>query len=543
MIGGSTFWMTQRWSNVRATVADPWRLASLLGLVAVLALAPRLALDSGFTYDEQVHVNYGDLILAWYRSGFEDQRALDFRNLYLYGGLFDLPAQWLISQGWTAWGPYETRHVLTALVAVLGAVGTWLAAARIGGSRAGFLAALTLLLTPAWIGHGMFNPKDIPFGAAVAFVAYACVSISMRATPLRWSDALRGALAYGAALGVRSGGMFLGAFLLLAIFGRLALDAHATGWQGLGRKTLVTLARVVAVLPIAYLLMLSAWPWAQVAPFERPFEAASIAAHFDWGGHMRFNGRTVTTSDLPLSYLPVWFAVTLPEIYAFALLCGITCLCFVRRISTLLRPQALALACLLSIIIVPYLGVIIKRPTVYDAHRHFLFFLPAMAVLAGVALGAAFEQVRLPRVLRLAGVGVFGALALLVLFDITRIHPYEYVYFNRLYGGLPAANGNFETDYWGASFREGFEWVVHNVPQTSKKPVKVAVCNASPGQWQVEYLRERWGVTKKYVVVKGEQKPHKIYLGFTRGDCHKRDGEVLHVVERMGVPLLYVLRR
>ena len=33
-----------------------------------------------------------------------------------------------------------------------------------------------------------------------------------------------------------------------------------------------------------------------------------------------------------------------------------------------------------------------------------------------------------------------------------------------------------------------------------------------------------------------------LYLAFTRGDCHKRPGEVLHVVERVGVPLLYVLR-
>jgi hypothetical protein len=192
---------------------------------------------------------------------------------------------------------------------------------------------------------------------------------------------------------------------------------------------------------------------------------------------------------------------------------------------------------------VPYVGVIITRPTIYDGHRHFLFWLPPMAAIAGVALNAALHHVRIPRAFRIGGAGVLTALVLLVLFDMARVHPYEYLYFNRLYGGLPAANGNFETDYWGASFREGFDWVVHNVPQTSKKPVKVAVCNASPGQWQLEYLRERWGVNKKYVVVKGEQKAHKIYLGFTRGDCHKREGEVLHVVERLGVPLLYVLRR
>lgn len=513
--------MTQYWSTIRAGFADRWRVASLVGLLGLGIVAPRLALDSGFTYDEQVQSDYGDLIFEWYRSGFKDLRALDFRNLYLYGGLFDLPAQWFISTGWSPWGPYETRHVLTALVAVLGLWGTSLAAATIGGSRAGFLAALTLALTPAWVGHGMFNPKDIPFAAATAFLAYACTAIAMNPLPLRWGDALRAAIAYGAALGVRSGGMFLGAFILLATFGRLILELRSAGTKGFGRTVLITLGRLVAVAPLVWLLMLSAWPWAQVLPFERPLEAAEIAAHFDWGGHMRFNGRTITTHDLPLSYLPVWFAVTLPETYALGFVSGVVCLCLTRLKSALLSRRALALSCLVAFIVVPYLGVVLKRPTIYDAHRHFLFVLPPMAALSGVALSALFGHVRLPRALRLIGAGAFGALALLVFVDMARIHPYEYVYFNRSYGGLPAANGNFETDYWGASFREGFEWVVHNVPQTSRK----------------------WGVDKRYVVVKNEQKHHNIYLGFTRGGCHQRKGEVLHVVERLGVPLLYVLRR
>jgi hypothetical protein len=34
-----------------------------------------------------------------------------------------------------------------------------------------------------------------------------------------------------------------------------------------------------------------------------------------------------------------------------------------------------------------------------------------------------------------------------------------------------------------------------------------------------------------------------IFLASTRSDCHKTAGEVLHVVERMGVPLLYVIRK
>ena len=47
------------------------------------------------------------------------------------------------------------------------------------------------------------------------------------------------------------------------------------------------------------------------------------------------------------------------------------------------------------------------------------------------------------------------------LVDVARLHPYEYAYFNRSFGGLPAAAGRFETDYWGVAYKEGFEWLVN----------------------------------------------------------------------------------
>ena len=56
--------------------ADPWLIASWLGLLAIVVLAPRLALDSGLSFDEEMHRIYGDMILAWYRSQFEERGAL-----------------------------------------------------------------------------------------------------------------------------------------------------------------------------------------------------------------------------------------------------------------------------------------------------------------------------------------------------------------------------------------------------------------------------------------------------------------------------------
>jgi hypothetical protein len=34
------------------------------------------------------------------------------------------------------------------------------------------------------------------------------------------------------------------------------------------------------------------------------------------------------------------------------------------------------------------------------------------------------------------------------------LHPYQYVYYNQIAGGLKGANGKYETDYWGNSYKE-----------------------------------------------------------------------------------------
>src|ERR1700742_428932 len=79
------------WSHALPKLLRKPSVRSLLRVAAWLSfavLAARLALDAGVTWDEEVQREYGDRILAWFRSGFHDRSATDFKNLYFYGGLF-----------------------------------------------------------------------------------------------------------------------------------------------------------------------------------------------------------------------------------------------------------------------------------------------------------------------------------------------------------------------------------------------------------------------------------------------------------------------
>ena len=49
---------------------------------------------------------------------------------------------------------------------------------------------------------------------------------------------------------------------------------------------------------------------------------------------------------------------------------------------------------------------------------------------------------------------ILAAYAIVHVGKMVSLHPYQYVYYNRLVGGLAGANGRFETDYWGESYRE-----------------------------------------------------------------------------------------
>lgn len=438
----------------------PWRFVSLVALVVLVPCTIRLALDSGISWDEEMQLEYGKKIFEWFQSGFSNRSAFEYRDLYLYGGLFDFPSVLILRTGLLPWGEYESRHVMTALLALLGVVAVWLTANRVAGPRAGTLAALVLLLTPTWVGHGLFNCKDIPFGVATAFVVYVTTCITLEASPISWRNAMRSGVAVGCALGFRPGGMFLFAFPFLAACARLVIEIWLRQRSQrplyIARNLKALLVRLGCGFSVAWAIMVSTWPWAQVSPLLRPLMAASIAKHFAWSDMVLFNGTEVGSDHLPRSYLPIWFGVTLPEVYLVSLACAIVVIATIsRRWVSLSRFLAIALVALS--IALPLGAVFVLQPVLYDAHRHFVFFLPSLSVLAGLALNAFIFRSSTPRGVRAAGLALFALAGLDSLGAMRSLHPYEYVYFNRISGGLARQASRFETDYWGLTYREAFK--------------------------------------------------------------------------------------
>src|SRR5271155_4961868 len=100
--------------------ADGLALSSLVGVAIIAALTFR---DYGLGWDDYTHAEYGGLLLNLYSSGFSDQRALSFVNLYAYGGGFDMLSA--LAAKVLPFDLFETRRLVGAAVGLIGIFITW----------------------------------------------------------------------------------------------------------------------------------------------------------------------------------------------------------------------------------------------------------------------------------------------------------------------------------------------------------------------------------------------------------------------------------
>src|SRR5580698_9812549 len=130
------------WSKTIRRIArtDACDIATVALLAALVVIALCTFRDYAISNDEGVQHHYGELIIAYYASGFRDLGVFNFQNLYLYGGLFDVVA--VLLGHLVPIDPYDLRHILCALIGI-GGVGAAAATARlIAGPRAALIAAV-----------------------------------------------------------------------------------------------------------------------------------------------------------------------------------------------------------------------------------------------------------------------------------------------------------------------------------------------------------------------------------------------------------------
>ncbi len=517
-----------------------WDIVAQLILAGALLFVASTFKQYGITWDEPLHLENGRRALDWYLSLGEDQRVLGFQNLYLYGALYDTVTA--VAGILLPFDAYETRRLVGGLVGVAGLAAVRAQARTLAGPRAGALAVMLLALTPEWMGQSFANPKDVPFATAAAWMGLYQIRLIRDLPRQQMGTLLAYGIAFGAALGIRVGGVVLigplGIACLYWLFLRLRERPLGTAlWEGV-----TAAARLLPAFALAWMIMLVFWPWAQLDPVSRPLEALAGFSHFPLAFSFPFAGRTLVTTDLPWWYVPVAFGVKLPEVTLLGL--GVAAVMSVRalRRPLTLLPERVGLA---AAILLPPLIVIVTGAVLYDGIRHLLFLLPPLSVAASIGLdrlashlSAPMVTERLPLASRIAG-GMLFLWAGWQMLTVARLHPYEAIWYNALAGGVRGAEGRFELDYWGSPLSEAADRLRNLIVGQEgggavAHPYRIRICG--PHDSALHYLPPTWKAPKD------GQGEADFYIAFTRGQCGPVPaGRELLRVERMGVVLAYVL--
>jgi Dolichyl-phosphate-mannose-protein mannosyltransferase len=450
----------------------------VLGVVAVIAgLTFR---DYGLGWDDYTHAEYADLLLRMYGSGFKDTSALSFANLYMYGGGFDMAAALLHKI--IPLELFETRRLLGAIVGVIGLAITWRLARRVGGPLAGLAALLLLALCPTFYGHMFMNPKDAPFAVAMIFLIMGLVRLAEEYP----APSPRTILIVGFGAGLSLGCRVLGGLALIyAVIGFIPLWLDEYRSQG-GREAVRRFTHVVYVLTpglaFGYLVMGLIWPWSIMEP-GHPLEAVTYFSHFfekPW--KEMFDGALVSVPDMPWSYLPTLFALQLPEVLLVLLIAAVVItLVSLSRKEVPARRKTIMLMLTLAAML-PLVIAMVKRPALYNGIRHFIFLIPPMAVLGGVAFARGMDWLgENRRAWRPAAFAVFAFGLLLPLSEMIRLHPYQYTHFNHIAGTVRTADNYFMLDYWGLALKQASDGLREQLAERQEVPPhdrkwKVAVC-------------------------------------------------------------------
>ncbi|MCA9164487.1 MAG: hypothetical protein KDA62_15965 [Planctomycetales bacterium] len=520
-----------------------WLLV-FVGAIVVIIAAP----DYGVAWDDSVQTRFGALVLDYFLSAGQNRACNELLDLRLYG-----PPVELLAAAAARYAPdrlIETRHLLCGLLALLSVPALFRWGRLLGQPWLGVFSAVVLLLSPRFFGHAFLNSKDMPFAVGMT-ASLAALTALLARRRYHWREFIECGLLLGCTTAVRPGGwMLLGPLYLAGAF----MADWQTRQRRSRRRARRTLLKQATMFGLAWLVMIACWPWAHESPLANPLQAIRMASKFHIVVPVLFEGRIVPSDSLPRYYLAKYLWITTPPWQL--LLAAVGCVtvvarCWQSRTNGCRNPRRLVDGMLIVWLTLPLLLFALLRPNAYDGIRHFLFVLPALALMASVGLQSVFlvmKQLRGGKLAgRIASVGVAAAIAWQVAVLAT-LHPYQLAYFNGFVGGVAGASRRYETEYWMTSYGEAMRWINSQPRNANGQPTRMLVAANENSLWCASYFAgPRLELT---TTLQGDQpgdlpSAFDFYLGTTRTLMADNfpDAEICFRVNRAGANFAVVKRR
>jgi hypothetical protein len=362
------------------------------------------------------------------------------------------------------------------------------------------LGMFVFLLWPYVLGHGMMNPKDTPFMLAWLICSYYLVLLfQAQSRPsiqnaigtsknwiflgiaVGWMVALRinGLLLFivyffcfwvcarlreGVPKDFKSGTILMiwVSILTLFLFTPIFWDASLNTYRGI-QFLLTRIWNIPPTTPGDFLIPEFGFTYRHAqfsfSPLFWGFPLDFIRAlkHFQsvlYQGDTLTAGQFLSALNLPITYIPLWLAVKLPLMILLGLLLLPYSLWCVRRNKEILASLPLGFIAITLGIFVIILALVLRHARLHDELRHILFIFPMLWIVGICSLYYCYRKFIIATLI-LTGT--------LFVWDISKIHPYEYVWFNEPARFL-GLEEQYENDYWGTSVGPMYQWLDKNAP-------------------------------------------------------------------------------
>ncbi len=442
------------------------RMLLLLWFVACLLIGIAVVHAYGMSIDESNNQRYAVDTWNAYPSLFGTRYKPEYHSSYdghgpafiALAGIFVRIMQWVIPG---AFAP-DLWHFSYFIAFLISGLCLYWLARHWFGIWASWGILLLYSSQPLLWGHAFINPKDIPFMAFfLASIAAGFAMVDRLAGQAPQRSVHKEIILSFANPWIYLAGLLLGLTTSIRILGPYAgLIVVLYGLYKSPRRTLAVLpAYAIITVVVCYLT----WPYLWLETFERLLGSIHVASEYPWQGGVLFEGRITPAKDLPARYLPEMISIQFTEAAVILFIAG-----FVLALTKLLKRETpVPLALFLVWFVIPLAAIILSGSVVYNGFRQILFLVPPLFLMTGYALEWIFTRLPnlAPRLLLLLLIVVPG------IYSIIRLHPYQYVYFNSLVGGVQGASGKYELDYWATSYREAALFLNENAPPGSRVAV------------------------------------------------------------------------
>ena len=427
-------------------------LPGILLFLIALIIGQATYQDYGISWDEPIQREFGNISYDYVFNG--NNKLLTYSQAY-YGVGIEMPLVAL--ERWMKLTDtrdiFLMRHMVMHIFFLFSALCGYFLVLRLFKNK--FLACLGFIMfafIPRIYAHSFFNSKDVGFLSmfliALNFSQYA---FSKNKT---WLYFVLGILC-GYTTSIRIMGIMLGGFI--GIF--LVIDL-ITKYNYINKETIKKPLMNVLLYTVGFCFAVYiAWPYLWRNPIHNFIVGYQLMSHYDWDAATLLNGTYVKTTELPWTYFPSWFIITVPVLWLAAGVAGLWLIIrdFFRKASDFVnnKPERNFLLYFLCFLF-PVLSIIALHSVVYDDWRHLYFVYPSF-VLVGlyffnkILTGMQVKYQAIVYGLCLVQIAMIGSFMI-------KYHPFQQVYFNELVShGDESLRENYELEYWGTSFKQALD--------------------------------------------------------------------------------------